>query len=230
MVKYILQHIGKWNYNSIERKVSKKEIEELINSGLISGNSNITVRFDNKTYQFSDRKVKEMIAEDYIYANKNNEPEAHFFRGLFFGKNISEIENLLSKEDNENLLNIFPNGDLKFWGSKSGVDNRTQRKIYKIEPGDILILVNTFGVEAIGEIAYLVESSNVGLALWDDDDYNNIIFLKNIIMMPKLSENNLKKILGFSQNYDQMSMHIIDYDHKGYCNLSHEVDKLLETK
>lgn len=231
MVKYILQHIGPTDYD-YPRKVSKEKIDKLIDSGIISFEGKDEeiggkVTFQNVVVPITIRRLKELYLEDYIYANENEDSMAHFLRGVSIGNKISEIEMFLSENDKQNLLNIFPNGMVKFWGIKNGENHRTKRKFLKIEKEDRFILISTHGIEAVCEVAYKIARREVGQILWNDSDYENIVFLKNINRMVDFNISTLKKILNLSDDYNRISMHIFECGDSGFLELDCEMDKIL---
>lgn len=101
-------------------------------------------------------------------------------RSIINPVHISEIEKFLKEPEVELLRRLYPDGNLFMWAFSD--DHKKSHG--KIRPGDILFLKEkgTGFFNYHGEIASAFEGDgHIGKAVWDDEKWTGLLFLKNIV-------------------------------------------------
>lgn len=117
---------------------------------------------------------------------------------------ISLIEKYISCDLKNQILSIYPDGNVYVWGVTNGVNDTNKRKWENISRGDVTLFSRKGGVFSRAVTTLAFHNKDLAAALWGYDENGNTwenIYLVDEIQNLYLPYEKLNPVLGYKDNY-----------------------------
>ena len=146
-----------------------------------------------------------------VVAGGNAAAERHFEDIIQNKRNLNEIRQFLPEAQIKNLEEIYHNSPFIVWGSVPGPLNETRWE--KIEPGDIVLILNRGRIRFVGEIAAKVRNKDLAKYFWRETPEGNTWELMYFIVNEERVNVPLSKVnslFGYAENYSPRGFSMIN--------------------
>lgn len=138
----------------------------------------------------------------------NNEAQLHYEKTIKEGIDISELIEFLDRSDLDKLC-TDENHKVRIWGNASGSNGINEKKLSKLDDGDIAFFVKGKKIFALALILKKVKSPSLSDKLWKDYKWNNILFLTNVKSVDITMED-FNDMVGYKKSYILQGIAVIN--------------------
>jgi hypothetical protein len=103
-----------------------------------------------------------------VVAGGNAAAERHFQDTIQSKRTLGEVKDYLPQEQVNNLQNIYHGADFIVWGSVPGPMNEPRWE--KMDPGDVVLIINSGRICFAGEVAAKVRSADLARYFWRETE------------------------------------------------------------
>lgn len=141
------------------------------------------------------------------------------FKTVDPGIGLEELKSGISIELYEEIKNLYPNNKFHIYGVKKKTD------FDKIKVSDYAWFCSNNEYHTLSKVIYKVCDKMLSSFLWNDEDYEQIIFLDNIIKT-KVKRIEVQGKVELKAGYNRFGVHYLDLDKSKILIESYELDKL----
>lgn len=148
-----------------------------------------------------------------VVAGGNPAAQRHFEDTIQTKRKLSEVRQLLSPEQVNNLENIYHSSDFIAWGSVPGPMNEPRWD--KMDPGDVVLIYNSGRIKFAGEVAAKARSRDLARYFWRETEDKITWELMYFIVNEERVDVPLSKLnpfFGYSENYAPRGFTQIDQE------------------
>ncbi|MDA9962938.1 hypothetical protein N9D63_08630 [Opitutales bacterium] len=99
----------------------------------------------------------------------NQDAREHFRDTIENPVMLSDVSSLIAQEDIDELLKIYPNGELRVWGVTPGASGQNATKWDRMNPGDVTLLAQSGSIFASAVTTFKTHNKQLAEKLWHFD-------------------------------------------------------------
>ncbi len=150
-----------------------------------------------------------------IQPSSSKDAKVHFDDTV---RNAVDINSYRSEigDDFDDLSQLAPEGELSFWGVKSGKNDSNLSKFMRLSSGDLVVFTGGKKAHAVGRIIHVFRNRDFARSLWGADSEGNtweLMYALDDIRFIDLSYDQVRIAIGSKGKDNFMGFRVLD-DHK----------------